>query len=707
MRPTQFDNATFDPAGQAADPAAELAFLPSAHPASWSHELFVWRGATLHELAQRIEAFQAPPGAAASSLAHALWRDAAASSGPAALAIVAASIGELNERLPAALRLLRGPGAPAVDPAGIATGVAPDGGAGKIAFLFPGQGSQYPAMLRDLAAAIPEARAAFENAARTLAGQFESPLMGIVFPAGAADRSEEPGAGAGGASHEAQAALTRTDRAQPALGAAGMAVFRALRLAGVDPDMAGGHSYGEYVALCAAGSLDEPALARLSLARGRSILDAARADLGTMAAVAEGHERVAAILAGEPDITLANLNGPRQTVLSGSRAAIERATAILEERGVGVRAIPVGCAFHSPLMVPARDLLAAALDRLRFQAPRFPVYANSTGEPHGSADGAIAAVLKEHLVRPVRFGDEIEAMYRDGARLFVEVGPKNVLTGLVRQILGGRPHLAVACDLPGRPSLASFLFAVGRIWTAGGRVDLEALFRARGLAPAPRPAAVRVPSRAQEEAMAMFQETMRQFLETQRAVMTGFLQGQGMDAGPAATLRHEPRPQVPALSRVSPTPAAPSVPVVPAAPARPAPVKAAPTAVAPPAPVHSAPTPVQAMPAAATPPAPAATRPAPATATPAVAAARPLVDVLLEIAGDRTGYPPEMLGLDANLEADLGIDSIKRVEIIAAFRRAVIPAMGEPPASFMERVTAAKTLRQIVAEVSGLQDLVR
>src|SRR5204862_6376027 len=117
---------------------------------------------------------------------------------------------------------------------------------------------------------------------------------------------------------------------------------------------------------------------------------------------------------------------------------------------------------HSPLMAPARDLLAGALDRLRFGAPRFPVYANSTGEPHAPGDGAIAAVLKEHLVRPVRFGDEIEAMYRDGARVFVEVGPKNVLTGLVRQVLGGRPHVAVACDLPGRPSLASFLLALGR-----------------------------------------------------------------------------------------------------------------------------------------------------------------------------------------------------------------------------------------------------
>jgi acyl transferase domain-containing protein len=675
LRPTHFDNATFDPSGPDADPAAELACLPPPHPASWSHEIFVWRGATPQDLAQRLEGFKPRPGVEAPALALALWREAAASAGPAGVAIVAASVGELTERLPAAVRLLRSGTAPAVDPAGIATGVVPSGGAGKVAFLFPGQGSQYPGMLRDLAEAIPEARAAFENAARALAGRFDPPLMEVVFPP--ADRAESESA-AGAAAGEAQAALTRTDRAQPALGAAGMAVFRALRLAGVHPDMAGGHSYGEYVALGAAGSLDEAALARLSLARGRSILDAARSDLGTMAAVAEGHERVAAILAGEPGITLANLNGPRQTVLSGSRTAIERATAILEERGVGVRAIPVGCAFHSPLMAPARDRLAGALDRLRFGAPRFPVYANSTGEPHALGDGAIAAVLKEHLVRPVRFGDEIEAMYRDGARLFVEVGPKNVLTGLVRQVLGGRPHVAVACDLPGRPSLASFLLALGRIWTAGAPVDLEAIFRSRGLASPAPPVPPRIPSRAQEEAMAMFQETMRQFLETQRAVMTGFLRSQGMEAvGSPDAACFERRPPVsaaPRLAAPAPLPVAPAAPPQ-AAPPRPAAVKAAPTAAAPPAPA------------------------------PKPAAARPLVDVLLEIAGDRTGYPPEMLGLDANLEADLGIDSIKRVEIIAAFRRAVIPSMGEPPASFMERVTAAKTLRQIVAEVSSLAEV--
>jgi malonyl CoA-acyl carrier protein transacylase len=686
LRPTHFDNATFDPAGPDADPAAELAFLPAPRPGSWSHELFMWRGATLEELASRVETFRVRPEVEASALALALWRDAAASPGPAGLAIVASSISELFERLPAAVRLLRSGGAPAVDPAGIAMGVVPREGAGKIAFLFPGQGSQSPGMLGDLAAAIPEARGAFENAARALAGRFEPPLMGFVFPA--ADRADS---GSAAVSSEAQAALTRTDRAQPALGAAGMAVFRALRLAGVEPDMAGGHSYGEYVALCAAGVMDEAALARLSLARGRSILDAARSDLGTMAAVAEGSDRVGAILAGEPGITLANLNGPRQTVLSGSRTAIERATAILEERGVGVRAIPVGCAFHSPLMAPARDLLAGALDRLRFGAPRFPVYANSTGEPHALGDGAIAAVLKEHLVRPVRFGDEIEAMYRDGARLFVEVGPKNVLTGLVRQVLGGRPHVAVACDLPGRPSLASFLLALGRLWTAGVPVDLEAVFRTRGLASPAPPAPARVPSRAQEEAMAMFQETMRQFLETQRAVMTGFLRSQGMEAGAAGgspeAARFERRPAAPAPPRLSapvPLTVAPIAPP-PAAPPRPAPVKAAPTAAAPSGPAPSV--------------------PAPAAPKPAAATARPLVDVLLEIAGDRTGYPPEMLGLDANLEADLGIDSIKRVEIIAAFRRAVIPSMGEPPASFMERVTAAKTLRQIVAEVSSLAEV--
>jgi acyl transferase domain-containing protein len=673
------DSATLDSTASGADPSAELQAIPAPRTGSaWTHELFLWRDDTPQGLARQVAAFLSatdPHAASAAETSSRLWREARVRRGPASLAVVAVSVDELMARLPAALAAVESGRLPFVDPAGLAAaGVA--GTEGRVAFLFPGQGSQFPGMLRDLVEAIPAARDAFEHAGRALAGRFTPPLMGFVFPA----------AGAAGSEREQQAGLTRTDRAQPALGAAGMAVCRALRLAGVVPDMTGGHSYGEYVALCAAGVLDEASLARLSEARGRSILDAARSDLGTMAAVAEGPERIGAILAGETGITLANLNGPRQTVLSGSRAAIERATSLLEARGVGVRAIPVGCAFHSPLMAPARDLLAAALDRTRFEAPRLPVYANSTGEPHGAEGTAIAAVLKEHLVRPVRFGDEIEAMYRDGARLFIEAGPKNVLTGLVRQILGGRPHLAVACDLPGRPSLASFLFALGQIWTSGGRMDLDGLFRARGMAapevvPAAAEAGARrgVPSAAQVEAMALFQETMRQFLETQRAVMTGFLASQG-----AGVAMPPPAPAAPpqhAAPRVTPRP--------PIAAAMPSPPIAAATPNAPPrAAIAPAPAPAPAVPA-----------PAPAPS----AGGRPLVDVLLDIAGDRTGYPPEMLGLDANLEADLGIDSIKRVEIIAAFRRAVLPSMGEPPASFMERVTAAKTLRQIVAEVTALQ----
>jgi len=655
LRSPHSDSATLEPAG---DPSAELRAIPAPQSA-WSHELFVWRDDTPQGLLERVRGSARgldAAGAGAAEVSCRLWREASASGGRVALAVVAASIDDLLTRLPAAIRHLESGRLPLHDPSGIAAGTCGDGG-GKVAFLFPGQGSQYPGMLRDLVESIPEARQAFAQAGRALAGRFDPPVMGFVFPAAA------------GSEREQQAGLTRTDRAQPAIGAAGMAVCRALRLAGVVPDMAGGHSYGEYVALCAAGVLDEAALARLSEARGRSILDAARADLGSMAAVAEGPERIAAILAAEPGVTLANLNGPRQTVLSGARAAIERAVALLEARGVGVRPIPVGCAFHSPLMAPARDLLAAALEKIRFAAPRLPVYANSTGEPHAAEEAAIAAVLKEHLVRPVRFGDEIEAMYRDGARFFVEAGPKNVLTGLVRQILGARPHLAVACDLPGRGSLPSFLLALGQLWTAGAPVDLEGLFRARGLA-----ARAAVPTAAQAEAMAMFQETMRQFLETQRAVMTGFLTTQGEIGNREARPAHgaPPRPPRPA----------------PASPVRPAPAAPAVHAVPPRAPIAAAP------------PAPAAAGPA----QPATSAARPLTDVLLEIAGDRTGYPPEMLGLDANLEADLGIDSIKRVEIIAAFRRAVLPSMGEPPASFMERVTAAKTLRQIVAEVSGLAE---
>ena len=267
--------------------------------------------------------------------------------------------------------------------------------------------------------------------------------------------------------------------AQPALGAADLALYQLLRQLGIRPDLVAGHSYGEYAALCAAGAFDLATLFVLSEARGRSIIEAAKEDLGTMAAIRADAAAIQPIIEPVQGVWIANLNAPRQTIISGTKEGIARALQLLQEQGITGRAIPVACAFHSPLVAPAQTRLAGALDRAEFATPAVAVYGNAIAGPYPDEPAEIRSRLAEHLVEPVRFADEIEAMYEAGARFFVEVGPRNVLSGLVGQILADRQHLAVNTDGPGRHGLSQLQHALGQLAVHGVPMDLEQLFARR------------------------------------------------------------------------------------------------------------------------------------------------------------------------------------------------------------------------------------
>src|SRR5262249_1109038 len=270
--------------------------------------------------------------------------------------------------------------------------------------------------------------------------RLERPLGKFIFPPSAFTPEHEK---------QAKEALTRTDVAQPALGAASLGMFRLLTRLGVRPDMMAGHSYGDYVALCAAGSLPSEELIRLSHERGRIILEATDRIPGAMAAVEADADTVAAVLDELDNVTAANLNSPNQTVISGTEEDIRAALERFQKEGIRGQRIPVACAFHSPLIAPASEPFGRILDSCSFVPPQYPVYANTTATPYPNDPATVAALLRQHLASPVRFRDEIEAMYVAGARVFVEVGPQGVLTGLVGQTLAGRPHLAIASDLKG------------------------------------------------------------------------------------------------------------------------------------------------------------------------------------------------------------------------------------------------------------------
>jgi len=287
------------------------------------------------------------------------------------------------------------------------------------AFIFPGQGSQSVGMGRALAEASAAAREVFQEVDEAL-GQHLFRLMAE----GPADE------------------LTLTENAQPAIMANAVATLRVLEREGNvrladKADFVAGHSLGEYSALCAAGALDLATTARLLKRRGRAMQAAVPVGEGAMAAVlgadVDKAQALAEAAAEGEVLTVANDNDPTQVVISGTKAAVERAIAIAKEHGAK-RAIelPVSAPFHCPLMQPAADEMAEALAGAAMQAPLVPVYANVTAAPVADPD-TIRRLLVEQVTGVVRWRESVAAMFEAGVHDFAEFGGK-VLSPMVKRI---------------------------------------------------------------------------------------------------------------------------------------------------------------------------------------------------------------------------------------------------------------------------------
>jgi [acyl-carrier-protein] S-malonyltransferase len=286
---------------------------------------------------------------------------------------------------------------------------------GKVAFVFPGQASQYPGMGRELAGKYPAARAVFDEADEALGLSISK----ICF-----EGTEEE--------------LKLTANTQPAIVTCSVAVYRVLAEKGLKPDFVAGHSLGEYSALVAAGALKFADAVRLVRKRGTYMQDAVPAGVGAMAAIMGLSPAVVADAckrAAEGEIcSAANLNSPEQTVISGHAGAVKRAVELASQAGAKRAVIlAVSAPFHSALMAPAQDRLERDLKQIEFAALRVPLVTNVDADTVETGDEACHALIRQ-VTMPVRWEESVRLLIDEGVNTFVEAGPGRVLTGLLRQI---------------------------------------------------------------------------------------------------------------------------------------------------------------------------------------------------------------------------------------------------------------------------------
>jgi acyl transferase domain-containing protein/NADP-dependent 3-hydroxy acid dehydrogenase YdfG len=702
---------------------------------TWSEELVVLSATSPAELGTRLAALQErveagdPLGLIAYDCAHDFD-----SGGAARVSLVADSPEELSAKAARAAKAIVDGTTDAIPDADIAFGFG-DATVGKVAFVFPGQGSQYVGMGAGVAMAFDGAREVWD-AAVDMDEFVHDRLDRAVFPPPAFSDDERA---------EQQRALTKMATAQPAIAAVSLGFLHLLRKLGVAPDAVAGHSFGELSALAAAGRMQESALLATARKRGELMAEAAAHHDGAMIAVSTDAETLAGLIREHPGVVVANDNAPTEVVLAGTVEAIDAVAKDLTAQGLTTIRLPVASAFHSSIVAESCAPFHDYLSSVKWSAGDVAVYANTSASVYPKTAKACRRILADQLESPVRFREMVEAMYEGGATHFVEVGPGRVLTKLVSRCLGDRPHVAVSLDDKNSSGLRAFWRGLGKLAAEGIELNLSILSEGYRVPDAP--------------------------VEAQPfdIMITGANHDKPYPPENGAAGLPAPNPELPEPSQVAPTPVAAAAPTPPTAPSVPAPVQpvSAPVAAAPLAPVNAAATaqvhqitieahrryqelmaeshkaflamasnalgqvsgvvtpgvPMQAPvvahpPVAAVPlaqpvaaPTPAVVAPTPALVAPVVeptaspqpvapvapvAAAVDVTALALEVVSEKTGYPVEMLDLDMEMEAGLGIDSIKQVEILSELQERL---PGIPEISPSELATL-RTLRDVADKLT-------
>ena len=553
---------------------------------------------------------------------------------------------------------------------------------GKVAFMFSGQGSQRVNMARDLFVTFAPMRKMLEE---------NKAYEQIVFPYATFDEKSKK---------QQQKDLMDTRNAQPLLGIVDYAIANFLRSIGIVPDMLAGHSYGELPALCFSGVIDPKSLVSLSRDRALSILDSVGDDTGKMIAVSLSQDELTSLLEGQKDVWAVNYNSYKQTVLAGSTSGLTAFTEMLSSKKIPFKELKVACAFHSPLLAKSESLYKEVLDKVTFGKMSIPVWSNTTSELYPQGETEIKERLCSHLVNPVLFVQEVENMYKDGATIFVETGPGSVLSNLTQSILGDKATV-IQTESKGVNSVTYLMHSIAKYLSTGREANVEKLFDQRnatiidvenpekyqkkstvwfidghnavpsnGKMPATGAYPITQPivsiggsatnsvgfnqtapslTASSDSVVLEYLESMKTMLQTQRDVMLGYL-GAPIPATTIVT-SNAPREQVQQTrSNIQQT------------------------------------------------------LPSSASVQKSISySPEDIKKILLDIVSEKTGYPIDMLGLDLDLEADLSIDSIKRMEIMGAIQDKLNITGGlEETENAIEKIAQIKTLTGMIAWMQEL-----
>lgn len=541
------------------------------------------------------------------------------------LTIVADSVEGLTKRLGDGIKLLKtDPGDEFQVASGIAYSESKDDG--KVAFLCPGQGAHFIGMGSELAYFFPQVRPIFETVDAHFTSATGESLLEIMWvPEGKA--SPRP-VSIPDPTDPRAADLARTDRSQPAIVAVSVAVAELLDLAGLRPEMAAGHSLGEYTACFLAGAIDLETLVYLVTGRG-SAMNSHNDGQGAMAAISAPVPEIEAVLEKiEGYVIIANHNCPAQSTISGEESAVKEACTLIQERGFDALILPVNVAFHTKMVDPISEKIYGMRDSVNVGSLDFPIQSNVTGDFYPEDrpfHQSFWKLISEHAASPVRFMENLESLYQAGARTFIELGPGSALTGFTQATLNKQPLTAGSCMLRKGSQVTQFLRMIGILASKGRKPNLERLFAHRIAAQESR-AMVRPVHREKKPVLSpdqtalkapawlpkidgVSQEAFEQYLAQRGDYLKEMMQGL-METD----FRHFNQKQVsnPGETRM-------------------------------PAGIHE-------------------------SALEAELRDSSLVEKTKAIFSARTGYPAEELDLELDLEADLGIDSIKQTEILQEIR---------------------------------------